>query len=286
MEEKKRKDFADALSNSKYNLDDILNKIISIRQSFFIKGNSEEEEKKFPTEIFKTKNKNGKQVEIPIDQNVYSDLITIIDSMSPALTAPFHHYNNYIDYFIKDFMWDDIKHKKNITNSSDSSVLRKVKYQIEVQSLFISIKIGLDRLVGIFSYYYKGINSNTTFGRKKESGKYRGFMATVNDKKENDSLCKFIFEEYESWIKVAVAPRDIIIHYNDLGLFYEFDSELKIDIPSHYNEKLLKSKGDTSTSYAYTYEHLKKFTEIWLEFIERVYDELIKMDLINYQVRI
>ena len=146
--------------------------------------------------------------------------------------------------------------------------------------------MGLDRLVGFFSYYYKGISPHTTFGRQKDNGSFRGFMATVESNKDDDSLCEYISTQYESWIKVVVAPRDLIIHYNDLGLFYEFNNDLGIDIPNHFNERLIKNKSDKSKPFAYSYEHLKQFTELWIEFIEHIYSELLKKELTNYRVKI
>lgn len=286
VEEKERKKFAEQLQVSKYDLDDILYKLTTIRQSYYEKGTSQEEEKKFPKHLYTTGHLGSKNFELQFEQNVYSDLITIVDSMSPALLAPFHHYNNYIDYWSKDFLWDDIKYSISPDELRDSNTLRRTKYQIEVQSLLISIKMGLDRLVGFLSYYYKGISSHTTFGRQKENGSYRGFMATVQSNKLEDSLCEYIYSQYESWIKVVVEPRDLVIHYNDLGLYYEFDKNLGISVPNHFNERLIKDKSDNSTTYNYSYKHLKQFTDFWIEFIEQVFSELLKKEIANYRVKI
>jgi hypothetical protein len=204
--------------------------------------------------------------------------------MYPSLVAPFHHYNNYIDYFIKDFLCDDIKYSLAEDDLRDSNKLRRIKYQIEIQALLISIKAGLDRFVSLFSYYYKGIAPHTTFGRfKDDKDKFEGFMFTVETNEEIDPLMEFIHKNYFDWIKIAVAPRDIITHYNDLGIYYEFNSEIQGDIPVHYNERLIKEKGkENLPTNVYTHDTIKEFTESWHKFIKHTFSELLKKDLITY----
>ena len=281
--EKNRKAFADKLIDSKYDLDILLDEFMSIRQDFYEEGMRQEEQAKFPKKEFSTQI-DGKEINIPIDDNVYVDLITLINTMFPSLTAPFQHYNKYVDYYCKDFLWDDIKYNIGEDEPRDSNVLRRTKYQIEIQALLLSIKSGLDRFVSFFSYYYKGISPHTTFGRYKENKeKFEGFMFTVNANKDSDSLMSFIYKEYNDWIKIAVAPRDTITHYNDLGIYYEFNSEIQGDIPVHYNERLIKEKGMTEAPvFAYSYQTIKEFTESWQKFITMTFSELLKKDLITY----
>lgn len=281
--EQNRKKFAADITASKYNLDTLLTEFSGISMSYYNKGITEEEQVKFPKKEFSVST-NEQEVNIPIDDNVYLDLITLIDSMYPSLIAPFHHYNNYIDYYCKDFLWDDIKYSLDEDDARDSNTLRRIKYQIEIQALLMSVKAGLDRFVSFFSYYFKGISPHTTFGRyKEEKGKYEGFMFTVNANKETDSLMAFIHAEYFDWIKIAVAPRDTITHYNDLGIYYEFNSEIQGNIPVHYNERLIKEKGQAEIPvFEYSYHTIKGFTESWHTFITKIFLELLTKDLITY----
>lgn len=280
----RRNAFAQGLNNSKYDLDELLSGFMKISNDYFIKGNSSNETIKFPQVDLKTIIEK-KPISIPLELNVYTDLITLINLMYPSLLAPFHHYNNYIDYFVVDFLSDDIKYK-NEDHGLDSNILRRIKYQMEIQAFLISIKAGLDRFVGFFSYYYKGISPHTTFGRQKDEAnqKYDGFMNTVASKKDSDDLLKFIFDEYFNWIKIAVTPRDTITHYNDLGLYYEFNSSIQGDIPHHFNERLIKDKGQKDTPvYAINHITLKMFTESWLKLITHIFSTLLKKDLITYK---
>jgi hypothetical protein len=51
-----------------------------------------------------------------------------------------------------------------------SGALRRTSYQIDVQAFLLLIKMALDRLVAIFSYYYSEISTSTTFGCYKKNG--------------------------------------------------------------------------------------------------------------------
>jgi hypothetical protein len=281
--EKNRKLFADEVYSTKYDLDELLSEFIELSMKFYEKGTSKDEQKKFQIKEI-TIHQNGEYVKIPVNLNVYDDLITLINIMYPSLVAPFHHYNNYIDYYIKDFLWDDIKYSLAQDEQRDSNKLRRTKYQIEIQALLMSFKAGLDRFVGLFSYYYKGIASHTTFGRyKDDKGKFEGFMFTVAANKDTDKLMEFIYKNYFDWIKIAVAPRDTITHYNDLGQYYEFNSEIQGDIPVHYNERLIKEKGKENLPiYVYTHDTIKVFTESWHTLIQNIFKGLVEKDLITY----
>lgn len=281
--ESNRKSFAEKVTSTKYDLDNLLSEFMKISMTFYEKGTSPEEHAKFPIKDLVTR-VDEKEVSVPVILNVYDDLITLINAMYPSLVAPFHHYNNYIDYYIKDFLWDDIKYSISEDDPRDSNVLRRTKYQIEIQALLMSIKAGLDRFVSFFSYYYKGISPHTTFGRfKEEKQKFEGFMHTVASNKDTDTLMDFIHTNYFDWIKIAVAPRDTITHYNDLGLYYEFNSEIQGDIPVHYNERLIKEKGKENLPiYVYSHDTIKEFTESWFKFIQQTFGELINKELITY----
>jgi hypothetical protein len=281
--EKNRRQFADKVNSTKYDLDELLSEFMGISMKFYEKGTSSEEQAKFPKKEI-TLVKDGQEVTVPIALNVYDDLITIINTIYPSLIAPFHHYNNYIEYYLKDFLWDDMKYSIGEDEPRDSNTLRRTKYQIEIQAMLMSLKAGLDRFIGLFSYYYKGISPHTTFGRYKEDkDKYEGFMFTVAANKDTDELMNFIYDNYFDWIKLAVAPRDTITHYNDLGIYYEFNSEIQGDIPVHYNERLIKEKGKESAPvFIYKHDSIKEFTESWKVFIHKVFTALIEKELITY----
>ena len=90
---------------------------------------TEEEQAKFPQTEFELKSED-EPTKISIDQNVYVDLITLIDVMSPSLIAPFYHYNNYIDRYCEDLCWDDIKWEPGQDVVHPSGKLRRTSYQI------------------------------------------------------------------------------------------------------------------------------------------------------------
>lgn len=281
--EKSRRQFADTVNSTKYDLDKLLSEFMEISMKFYVKGTSGEEKIKFPIKEIISE-KDGKEVTVPIALNVYDNLITIINTMYSSLIAPFHHYNNYIDYYLKDFLWDDLKYLIEENEPRDSNTLRRTKYQIEIQAMLMSLKAGLDRFISLFSYYYKGISPHTTFGRyKKDKDKFEGFMFTVANNKDTDQLMNFIYDNYFDWIEIAVAPRDTITHYNDLGIYYEFNSEIQGDVPVHYNERLIKEKGKEKTPvFIYKHDSIKEFTESWKVFIHQTFSALIEKELITY----
>ena len=206
--------FIKELRNSKFDLKELGNKLLQYRQQFFERYN----ELGFS---------DG-------SDHPYIDLLTIINCMSPSYLAPAYHYNNYVDALLLDVLWDD--EKFNIPEEDwASGFQRRNIYQIEIQALLLAIKTALDRMVSIFSYYYKGIYPYTTFGRINDDNS-KGFMGIVNTNKTGDDLLLFVKEEYCKWIKIAVEPRDLIVHYNDLAISYKLDSEAWIEIPVHLND--------------------------------------------------
>lgn len=245
----------------KINLDQRLDLLLNYRQRFFLKNDSSN-----LTSLL---------------DHPYSDLCTLIDEMSTSYVAPAYHYNSYIDNLIKDLTWGDNKY--SIDESLwESNVLRRVKYQSDIQSVFLSIKTCLDRLVSIFSYYVKGISTSTTFGRYKVSGKASGLMSKVNELKNTDDLMAYIEKSYHEWIKFAVSPRDTISHYNDLSRGYFFDSSTGFEIPIHGSRKLMSNSADEDT---FTFISVKAFIDKWYEFFARVIGELIERPLVVEQAR-
>lgn len=264
MEEvlKKRSQTIDEMESYKIDLESKLDSILNVRQKFHLKY---------------------QELELDaLEDHAYLDLCTIINEMATSFTAPAYHYNSYIDNLIKDLTWDDMKYTLE-ESKWESNLLRRVKYQADVQSVFLSIKTCLDRLIAIFTYYFRGISPSTTFGRYKDSGKATGLMSKVRELKESDNLMGYIEESYHKWIKLAVSPRDTIAHYNDLQINYHFDTETGFEIPTHGNGKILDSSF-TSKTFAFT--SLKSFIDDWYVFFEKVIQGLINRELISERARI
>lgn len=253
-----RNELKTELISTKYDLENVIEKLFSYRQRFY--------------ELKPDK------TEFDYDDHPYLDLSTMINLMVASYVGPAYHYNFYIDSFIRDVFWDDIKY--DIPRDEwICGALRSTSYKIDVQALFLSIKMGLDRLVAFFSYYYRGVSTNTTFGRYKENGKARGFMSKVSELKSTDNLMSYIDESYHKWIKDAVSPRDTISHYNDLGIQYFHDSETMTQIPVHVNDRLMNIE-DNSITKSFNVYHLKEYVDYWYDFFDKVICKLLKKELI------
>lgn len=252
------------LRNSKFELEELGDKLFQYRQQFFERYN----ELGFP---------DG-------SDHPYMDLLTIINCISPSYLAPAYHYNNYVDALLLDVLWDD--EKFNIPEEGwISGFQRRNIYQIEIQALLLATKTALDRMVSIFSYYYKGITPYTTFGRIN-GDKSKGFMSIVNTKKTGDDLLSFIHEEYFKWIKIAVEPRDLIVHYNDLAIYYELDSEVWTEMPVHLSNRLIKAKESKEMIYNFGYSNIYEISMNWYIFFNNVMDSLITRSIICDRARI
>ena len=221
-----------------------------------------------------------------------------MNEMLASYTAPAYHYNNYIEAIIRDMFWDDIKYEIP-EEEREWGALRRAKYQMEVQAIFLSIKMALDRLVLVFSYYYRGVSTDTTFGRYRDNGRPRGLMSKVNELKDSDDLMTYIESAYHQWIKIAVSPRDMITHYNDLAIHFEWDSDLATIIPSHVNQRIIEKKNEGRTpnnksavdqqekiGNTFSFVHLCHFVSSWYEFCERIISSLIERPLISERPRI
>ncbi len=242
------------LENLKLDLEILLYKLLLIKQKFFEKG---------------CKKKNDKQ------KDVYIDLSFLIDCLMPSFLAPAYHFNNYIDALIQDLIWDDIKWEI-LESEWISNILRRIIYQMEAQTVLTKIKTGLDRLVLIFWYYYKGFSRKTTFGRikiKETDGKKEfkasGFMSIVHNLQFEDNLMDYIEKEYHSWIKYAVKPRDKIIHYKDMSIIYIFKSKNEVGIPVHDGK--------------IEFEILKIIIENYYKFYDTIFTSLIEKESIRIE---
>jgi hypothetical protein len=257
-----RKEVIEYFNSLSYNLDNIAEIALKTRQDFYNKFH---------------------ELQLPISQDhAYLDLSTLINEMIASFIAPAYHLNSYIKNLLKDLTWDDEKFSLD-ENDCKSGIIRRAKYQADAQSIFLSIKMCLDRLVAIFTYYYKGISSSTTFGRYKDSGKATGLISKVNELKENDHLMAYIDENYHKWIKDAVSPQDVITHYNDLQIMYHFDSKTGFELPIHGSNKLLDSQ---SPGMEYGIMTLKEYTENWYDFFNNVMQSLLSKNLITEHSKI
>lgn len=169
-----------------------------------------------------------------------SDVSVWLRCVRPAYIGPAYIFNKYIDVFVKDVFWNDIKYEIAEENWVSSS-LREAEVLVELQNCLVSIKIGLDRMIKLFSLYYRGISPTSTFGRieVREDGTEKGknFMAYVLANKGKDEIFEFIYKEYNEWIRECVRPRDAIVHYQDFFSTYMFDSMTGTEYPVHFNEK-------------------------------------------------
>jgi hypothetical protein len=177
---------------------------------------------------------------------------SFFDSSRGSLLAPAYNLNNYLDTLNEYTI-------NRINNKIDDKL--EIYINICVQTLFISIKTALDRLVPLMTFYYPGISLDSTFGRIKSNGKYKGFMSKVVELKD-DPLMKYIKENYDEWIKSAVSPRDMLTHYNDFSTRYQHTLDGRM-IPIHVEKKTFQKFEDV--------ENLEPGTEEWVEYIDNIF---------------
>ena len=249
-----------ALRATKWNLEDVITRLLSRKQEYF--------------------NVALNRVDIAhIDNDAFGSISIALDSMLPSFLAPAHHYNQYVDAVVLDVEWDDIKW--SIPDEEwVSNVRRRAEYQTEAQAVFLSTKMALDRMVKVFYYFYPGFSRATTFGRFKGS-RPSGFMAIAEGLRETDPLMAFVVSQYHRWIHSAVAPRDIITHYRDLGLVFNFDSTAQSLLPIHAlpdSERDLKVDPDVEARNEYDIGHLHRFVDSWYSFFDHTTSELLRRE--------
>jgi len=257
-----RKEAIEYLERLKFNLDDLSDKPLNLRQKYFTK--------------FQALNLKVHE------DHAYLDLSTIMNEMVVSFIAPAYYFNTYIKNLIKDLTWDEYKYSINEVEWI-SGIIRRSKYQADAHSVFLSIKMALDRLVVVFTYYYNGLSPSTTFGRYKDSGKATGLMSKVNELKSTDPLMAYIEKNYHEWIKDVVYPRDMITHYNDLSIHYHLDAETGYEFPVHIADKLLK---DESASKAYGFMTINEYADNWYKFFSEIMKFLLEKELTTDRPRI
>ncbi len=177
----------------------------------------------------------------------------IISFLSPAFSFN-RLIQSYIDYL------------NALDEHCPMSNIEFVEYFCSIHTCLISIKTGLDRIAQLFSYYYKGVSKSITFGHIKDSGKYTSFLSYVDQKiKANDedsSVFQCIMDNYHSWIKECVSPRDQIIHYNDINVALGCNEELGI----------LEPIGFSKASPFINIQLIRKYTCEFYNFIDMIFD--------------
>lgn len=182
------------------------------------------------------------------------ELTLFLNNIRPAFVGPAYSLNKYIDAYVEDVFWDDIKYEVDPEKRMSSS-LRAISITIEMQNCLLLIKSGLDRLVRLFSFYDRGIASTSTFGRIKENGSAKGFMSHVVSKKDANPMYSFIYDEYVQWIQECVRPRDAIVHYSDFATSYGYDSDTITEHPVGINAR----EDDLAVSFSSLVEYVNRY---------------------------
>lgn len=204
-----------------------------------------------------------------------SDLYNYLSNSHASYLAPAYNYNCYLQVLIEDNI-----HRMNHEYNSALD-LSRYYYTIIVQNILVSIKALLDRTVPIFSFYYGGFSLETTFGHiDANTSKGSGFMQMVRThiQKHDDGLMKFIYEEYESWIKYVVEPRNTIMHYNDLQSEYRYPFDGR-QFPMHHNVKVFGKTVDERTiewDDGFYYKSLMKNVQDVYYFMDTIFGTLLK----------
>ncbi|MFW2504584.1 hypothetical protein [Clostridium diolis] len=257
------KEFMKEIKEYKYNLEEVRSGIDKFQIILYKKINLENMSNDIKSEF----------------DDVYLDLVTLLRQMLPSYISPAYHFNKYMDDLYTDIFWDEIKFEMD---EEISMALREAKFIANLQGVITSIKTALDRMVVIFSYYYPGFAWYTTFGHIADN-KGKRFMGKVCELAPRDTLMKFILDEYNSWIKMAVEPRNIIIHYNDLQTGWHFDSDIPAEIPIHICNKSMDKKYE---SFSFSFITIHEYCDRWYNFFDKVLEHLLKMDIIYTESRL
>lgn len=259
------------LLNLKIDIEEQLHKLIlwenDFNFRFWMKSDEEYDRKKYYEQLC------GIEPDTEHFPKECSEISLWLRSIRPSYIGPAYNFNKYIDALIKDIYWDDIKYDMQEDDWISSS-LREAEIIIELQNCLMLIKMGLDRIVTLFSLYYKGFSPSTTFGHINinEIGieKGKNFMAYVMSNKDKDELFMFLYKEYNGWIKECVRPRDAITHYQDFRSLYVYDSMTGAEFPIHYNEKKSESIKELCFSIErYVNRYYAFFEEILKVFIKK-----------------
>jgi len=208
---------------------------------------------------------------------IYTLPSVVLSSSKTSFISPAYTLNQYLDnlnlYTLNDF-----------SNNQEERRKAELQLNIYVQTLFSSVKTLLDRLIPLLSFYYPGISVYSTFGRIEESGKAKGLMSKVIELKEKDLLMMFIYNNYNEWIKAAVLPRDLLVHYNDFSTKYQYTIDGRT-IPIHLEVKLFENSygiddnGELIEPMDHYYKSLNRLVDKTYNFICEVLNLLIEKEI-------
>lgn len=191
----------------------------------------------------------------------------------PSYISAAYCYNNYVDAFVTDSFYD---HFEKYDECKISMGLRSAQVIIELHNTLISIKSGLDRLVSIFSEYYRGISKNVTFGHKKikidGTVSYTSFLSFCYQMKDKDEVFSYILSEYEKWIANCVEPRDAVVHYGDFFNLYEFFADGCTEMPISINQS-------TNENLEINIRKLQDYVEKYYVFMNNIIKHLWRIEL-------
>lgn len=168
-------------------------------------------------------------------------LYHILGRSKSTYIAPAFNLNAYLDKLVE---YNIKRFNKEINYTGDD--LYVIQINITIQTLLISIKCLLDRIVPLLSYYYVEVRKlDWTFGRVKDGKSKDALMEVVLGLRDSDPLMRYLSEQYEEWIEDIVSPRDMIVHYNDLGVREHHTVDGRI-IPVHLESRLYGIKDENS----------------------------------------
>lgn len=261
------------LLNKKINIEEKMDKLNGWNNDFnfrlWMKGDEKYSREKYFEQLL-----NEEEIDEEDLHDEGSEVSAWLICIRPSYIGPAYNLNKYIDSFVQDVFWTDIKYEID-EDSWKSSSLRETEILVEFQNCLVSIKMGLDRMIKLFSLYYKGFSPSTTFGHIDitEEGieKGKNFMAYVMSNKDKDEFFAFIYKEYNEWINKCVKPRDAIIHYQDFYSIYTFDAETGAEYPNHFNQK-------KDESIEASISRIEEYVNRYYVFYEKILKLLIKKE--------
>ena len=210
----------------------------------------------------------------------YLSLYAILNNIYPTYLAPAYHLEEYSK--LLDDPYSSGMFNESIKGKKVHSFLR-----IEFQETIMSIKALLDRIVKLVAIKYKGVSTDSTFGRfDKTKNKGRGLMSFAYQMADRDEFMARLIREYELWISKAVLPRDKVVHYNDMPIIYKttFDTEypfLESGFTIVHLDKNLREGVDIENTeqvdeIAYDRDNLLEFVQNLYNFFDYTIEVIMK----------
>jgi hypothetical protein len=215
------------IRSHKMDLEGILDAVNLAKMRFFMSAPSRREHARddwFPSALAPP------ELSCDIDEakwdDLYVDISCAVDLMASSYLAPALHFNSYLEALALDVEWDEIKYDLAQDASRPSNMLRRLTTDVQAASVLLAVKSALDKLMPIMWFYYPGIQKHLTWGRYGNNGKPKGFMAIVEKYRHTDLLLSDIHAAYFDWIRDAVGPRDVLIHYSNAQSHWKFVSNM------------------------------------------------------------